>query len=65
MQTLLVLERFGFHARFCFSTSVSLTPYRLFYLEKPGPFPHGGIFDGPSLSRIAGVRNSCLGLQKQ
>ena len=37
MQKLLVLERFDFHARFCFSTSVSLTTYRLFYLEKPGP----------------------------
>jgi len=24
--------------------------------EKPGPPPHGGIFDGPSLSRFAGVR---------
>jgi hypothetical protein len=36
----------------------------LFCPEKPGPSPHGGIFDGPSLSRIAGVRvfRLCLGV---
>jgi hypothetical protein len=38
----------------------------LIYLcpKKLGPPPHGGIFDGPSLSRTAGVRDIwlCLGV---
>jgi hypothetical protein len=35
-----------------------------FCTEKPGPSPRNGIFDGPSLSRIAGVRGRwlCLGV---
>jgi len=38
-------------------------PY-LFCPEKPGPSPRCGIFDGPCLSRIAGVRDRwlCLGV---
>jgi hypothetical protein len=35
-------------------------PNFLFSLEKPGPPPRGGIFDGPSLSRNAGVRDHWL-----
>ena len=35
----------------------------LFNLEKPGPSPHGGIFDGPCLSRIGGVRVTRLCLR--
>ncbi len=41
-----------------FATSI------LFCSEKPGPSPQCGIFDGPCLSRIAGVRvlRLCLGV---
>ncbi len=27
-----------------------------YFVQKPGPSPYGGIFDGPCLSRIAEVR---------
>jgi len=45
---------------------IGIRAYRFYFdLEKPGPSPRGGIFNGPCLSRIAGVRVIRLCLKKR